>query len=168
MSEKRNVNDLAEAAFRDHYHDVERFLRRRMDSADRAEELAQSVFVDAVVGLREFEPGDTPVLAWLYTVARRRLTDEVRRQARHPQPLHLSDRDAAPPTYGAEIADALTHAIGGLPEQARQIVVMRLLEGRPFAEIAGDLDLSEAACKMRFVRALKHLRERLTEEGVAP
>jgi RNA polymerase sigma factor (sigma-70 family) len=169
VNENLNVEDLAEAAFRDHYFELVRFLRRRTGSQERAEDLAQTVFADAVVGLQRFEPGKTPVLAWLYTVARRRLIDEARhrsRQAEHER----AQADASAPTlvYGPELAKVLMRAIRDLPEEARRVVVMRLLEGRGFAEIARELSVSEAACKMRFTRALRLVRDRLVQEGITP
>jgi DNA-directed RNA polymerase specialized sigma24 family protein len=78
VSEKTVVTDVAEQAFRRHYGQVYRYLRRRTGDHHRAEELTQQVFVDAVASLRETE---SPTLAWLYTVAQRRSADELRRSA---------------------------------------------------------------------------------------
>jgi DNA-directed RNA polymerase specialized sigma24 family protein len=52
-------------------------------------------------------------------------------------------------------------AIAALPETQRTVVVMKLLRGLSFAEIAGHVGTSEGACKMRFARGLEALRERL-------
>jgi RNA polymerase sigma-70 factor, ECF subfamily len=46
-----------------------------------------------------------------------------------------------------------------LPEDYRQVIVWRLIEGLSVAEVAGRLDRSEAAVHMLFSRALKQLRE---------
>jgi DNA-directed RNA polymerase specialized sigma24 family protein len=46
--------------------------------------------------------------------------------------------------------------------------VLKLVEGRSFREVAERLELTEAACKMRFSRALERLREELEKEGVEP
>ena len=70
------------AAFRRHYGEIYRFLRRRTESDEAAEDLAQAVFADAAARLRQLEQDDPPVLAWLYTVARRRLVDRARAAAR--------------------------------------------------------------------------------------
>jgi DNA-directed RNA polymerase specialized sigma24 family protein len=56
------------------------FVLRRVRTHHDAEDLAQEVFVDAVEA--ELESENPPLLAWLYTVARRRLIDDLRRQAR--------------------------------------------------------------------------------------
>ena len=71
------MSDVAEQAFRRHYGQVYRYLRRRTGDHHRAEDLTQQVFAAAVVvSLQETE---SPSLAWLYTVAQRRFADELRR-----------------------------------------------------------------------------------------
>ena len=163
---ERDVED----AYRRHYAQVYDFLRRRTRDPDAAEELAQTVFADAAAGLERFRPGTTPVLAWLYTVARRRLVDRARRAARGVETLAQLDASRArlvdEPDYGPNVASALREAIAALPEAQRRVVVMKLLEGRSFAEIGGKVGASEAACKMRFARGLETVRDELSRRGI--
>jgi RNA polymerase sigma factor (sigma-70 family) len=131
------------------------------------------VFADAAARLRRLEHEDPPVLAWLYTVARRRLIDRARAAARRPGTLASLDEARALPVeptleYGARLATLIGESIRELPEGQRQVVVMKLLEGRPFAEIAERTGASEAACKMRFSRGLESLRSELSRRGVEP
>jgi len=161
------------AAFRRHYGEVYRFLRRRTESDHVAEDLAQAVFADAAARLRRVEHGDAPVLAWLYTVARRRLVDRARAAARGQGTLASLDESRARPLeatleYGEQLGALIGASIRELPEGQRRVVVMKLLEGRPFAEIAERIGVSEAACKMRFSRGLESLRSELTQRGVEP
>ena len=163
----------AAAAFRRHYAQVYRFLRRRTESDDAAEDLAQAVFADAAARLQRREDEDPPVLAWLYTVARRRLADRARVAARRQGTLGSLEEARVRPIeetleYGAELAAVIAASIRELPEGQRRVVVMKLLEGRPFAEIAERLEVSEAACKMRFSRGLEALRTELSRRGVGP
>jgi RNA polymerase sigma-70 factor (ECF subfamily) len=160
------MNGVAESAFRRHYGHVYRYLRRRVGDHELAEDLTQEVFAAAAAGLPPGDPGGPPTLAWLYTVARRRFADEVRRRGWRELPL--VDRSPAAHAYGASVTTALSEAIGRLPGGQRQVVVLKLLRGLPFAEIGTELGLSEAAAKMRFVRALKELRADLTERGIEP
>jgi RNA polymerase sigma-70 factor (ECF subfamily) len=167
------VESPVAAAFRRHYAQVYRFLRRRTESDEVAEDLAQAVFADAAARLQRLGREDPPVLAWLYTVARRRLVDRARSAARGQGTLASLDEARARPIeetleYGADLASAIAASIRELPEGQRQVVVMKLLEGRPFAEIAERLGLSEAACKMRFSRGLEALRTELSRRGVSP
>jgi RNA polymerase sigma-70 factor (ECF subfamily) len=172
VREKQVVDDLREQAFRRHYDRIYRYLRRRTHSDDEAEELAQIVFVEAAARLEHFKPGATPVLAWLYTVAQRRLVDHARAVARRHETIARLDAARLAPVeelaYGADVARALRSALGRLPEQQRQVAVLKLLEGRTFAEIAARVGATEAACKMRFARALEALRDELEREGITP
>ena len=166
------MDDLREQAFRRHYHRIYRYLRRRTHTDDEAEELAQMVFVEAAARLEHFKPGATPVLGWLYTVAQRRLVDRARAAARRHETITGLDAARLAPVeefaYGPAVARAIAGALGRLPEKQRQVAVMKLLEGRSFAEIAGRVGATEAACKMRFARALEALREELEREGITP
>lgn len=160
------MNDVAERAFRRHYAHVYRYVRRRTGDHHRAEDLTQQVFADAVARLHE---SPSPPLAWLYTVAQRRLIDAARRGRLLPV---TTGSDEEPPAreaaYGWEVGELLARAVAQLPESQRRVVVAKLWEGRSLAEIAGELGTSEAACKMRLARGLAQLRDRLKEEGVEP
>jgi RNA polymerase sigma factor (sigma-70 family) len=160
VTEKPGVN-AAESAFRRHYDQVYRYLRWRTHDHHRAEELTQQVFADAAASLRET---GGPSLAWLYTVAKRRFADEARKRGTQIAPAAQPEaRD-----YGPAVAAVLRTAIERLPEGQRQVVVLKLLRGARFAEIGETLGLTEAATKMRFVRALEALRTELKGEGVTP
>jgi RNA polymerase sigma-70 factor (ECF subfamily) len=165
------VGTDSEEVFRRHYGHVFRYLRRRVSSDHEAEELAQVVFVDAARRLEQFKPGTTPVLGLLYTVAQRRLVDRARTLARRGSLVELDGarlEEVASLEYGAGLAGALEAALARLPEQQRQVVVMKLLRGMSFAEIARRVGATEAACKMRFARGLESVRDELEREGIEP
>ena len=161
---------LAESAFREHYGRVYRFVRSRTASDAEAEEIAQTVFAEAAARLDAFKPGASPVLAWLFTVAQRRLIDAARQRCRREQPLSLDVIEvAAPePNYGSEVADALRGALTALPPLQRQAVVLRLINGQSFADVAQRTGSTEAACKMRFTRGIAAVRAHLEREGITP
>jgi RNA polymerase sigma-70 factor, ECF subfamily len=165
VAEKQGVNDVAERAFRRHYGQIYRYVRRRTGDHHRAEELAQQVFADAAASLRE--DAASPALAWLYTVAKRRFVDEARRAARTPD-VSLAVVPAEQREYGADVASALRAALAALPDGQNHVVVLKLLRGLRFAEIGRMLGISEDAAKMRFVRALEALRADLEQRGVEP
>jgi RNA polymerase sigma-70 factor (ECF subfamily) len=160
VHEKPGVNDVAERAFRRHYDQLYRYVRRRTHDHHRAEDLTQQVFADAAESLRDT---GSPPLAWLYTVAKRRFADEARRRSG----LELHGEETLP-EYGAEAGLAISDALAALPEGQRQVVVLKLLRGARFVEIAQLLEVTEAAAKMRFVRALEALRVELERKGVTP
>jgi RNA polymerase sigma factor (sigma-70 family) len=171
MSELLSVEDAAESAFRRHYGQIYRFVRRRTVSHEHAEDLTQAVFADTAAA-RDRLKGEPPlVLGWLYRVARRRLADDARRSRRTVDVVPLeavTDAARAEAGYGADLATVLASAIARLPRGQREVVILKLLQGRSFAEIARRIGITPAACKMRLVRGLEALREDLEREGISP
>lgn len=159
--------ELAGQAFVAHYQQIYRFLLRRTGSQERAEELTQQVFADAAVALRRFQPGTTPVLALLYTLAQRRFADAARRHDRLESNEAL---DALPDTVPALehdhlLVEALRGALAQLPIDLRVVATMKLVQGCSFAEIARRVGATEAACRKRFQRAMELMRELLELGG---
>ncbi len=159
------------AAGRRQYASVYRYIRRRAASREDAEDLTQEVFLAAAVALGQARlDAEAPPLAWLYTVARRRLIDRLR--AAPPASAALdSDRllgDSGERAYGPPIVQSLLEGLRSLEEGQRQVIVLKVFEGRSFAEIAADVGVSEEACRMRFSRGLAKLRRQLEEKGVTP
>ena len=64
--------------------------------------------------------------------------------------------------------ESVLEGLSRLQESQRRVIVLKLFEGRPFAEIAEIVGASEEACRARFSRGLAALREHLTQKGVAP
>jgi RNA polymerase sigma-70 factor (ECF subfamily) len=164
------VEDVAEDAFRQHRTEIYRYLRRRTKNSDQAEELTQQVFADAALTLSRMDAGPGSVLGLLYTIARRRFADEVRRNRHYGEQVPLDDLgdELAAPDYDSDIGHAIHEAITQLPEQQRRTVCLKLIEGCSFAEIASLLATSEAAAKMRFQRGLLALRRDLERHQITP
>lgn len=161
---------FAEVAFRRHHRQVFRFLLRKSGDHHVAEELTQKVFTDAVATLaRGTAEPETP-LAWLYRIAERRFSDEMRSRQRDARAQ--ADLTVVAPreyhSYDNQVASSLRVALEQLTEDMREVVVMKLLEGRSFAEIATATQSNEGACKMRFSRALETLQAILIEQGIEP
>ena len=164
------MEGLADLAFRRHHAQIVRYLSRRTGDLDRAEDLAQDVFLDATVALSAdgFVPDSLP--AWLHTIAKRRFADDARRR-RLPlaDPVWDGSLDELPAADGdADDRGAVIEAIMMLERSERGVIMMRLLRGYSFREIASSLEVTEAAAKMRFQRALAALRRDLEQQGIAP
>ena len=165
-SRRRRTHDQqrmhpAEDAYRRYRYRIYRFFLVRTGSHHDAEDLTQRVFVDALTALSSADTTPDSVLHWLYAVAQRRLVDEYRRRGR-------SIDDAIPmsrlePTYGDDVSSSLATALATLTAEQRTVVVLRLLRGLSFPEIADLTGVSEDACKMRFSRALGAIRIALHE-----
>ncbi len=156
-------------AYRRHSGEVFAYLRRRVRTDECAEDLTQEVFADLIRALETFQPGPTPVLALLYTVARRRLVDTRRQSARlRIVPLVEASAVSQPNEYGPAVAEALRRAARRLPVGQRGLLAARLIQGRPYRELAAELGVGVPALKMRYVRALDALRVELEREGIEP
>jgi RNA polymerase sigma-70 factor (ECF subfamily) len=159
----------ATASVRSQYREIFRFVRRRVGSSSDAEDLTQEVFASAAAAVIASSETAPPTLAWLYTVARRRLADAARRKRLDTVPLELVRApEASVDEYGLDVARALETALRSLPEGQRRVVLMRLVGGRTFEEIATELGATEEACRMRFMRGLRQLRTELEKEGMSP
>ncbi len=122
--------------------------------------------------LRERDGRLTPVLlAWLGTTLRRRARDLLETALRRHRTVPLADGGDVLPevpeaTRGvvsrvvyAENHGLVSNAIAALSEADREIVLLRGVEQVPVAEVATLLGISPSAVKMRYLRALRHLRD---------
>jgi len=161
---RREQADL-DLLFRTHYAEIVRYLAVRLGSREEASDLACDVFVEAVRSAPRLRWRGKPVLAWLYRVAANMAADRLRQRAREVVVEHVPERgveelDSLPDR------DLLVRALGLLPADQQLAVHLRLVEGRPFAEVARLMGRSPAACQMLVLRAGRTLRSLLEMEGV--
>jgi RNA polymerase sigma-70 factor (ECF subfamily) len=148
------------------YGKVHAFLRRWAND-DVADDLTQQVFVEAVARLPSGRFDSE--LGLLYTIARRRLIDELRRSNRILV-VPVDDLPDSPQalSYHPELRAALTVAIDKLGSRQREVLILKLIRGLSFAEVAAATGSSIGACKMRFARALANVRLDLEAKGIQP
>lgn len=161
----RRVANSARDQFRLRYDEVYRFARRRTPTSAAAEDLTQQAFTEAVSS----QPGCArqPDLGLLFTIARRRMIDELRRPKSKIVSLDEIQSAEAPRNY-PDFARTVSDAIDRLEPHQRELVVLKLLRGLSFAEASDVVGVSQAACKMRFRRGMERLRKDLKERGVEP
>lgn len=144
-----------ERAWRAHGASILRYCRFTVRSAEAGEDLAAETFARLLQ--RGDSVTDDRVEAWLFTVARNLCRSHHRRESRWTL---LLPRIAALPTH-AEAAGRGSDAIAllmALSETDRLAVYLRVVEDRPFAEVARVVGVSEDAAKKKVYRALKRLR----------
>jgi RNA polymerase sigma factor (sigma-70 family) len=153
------------------------FIRKRVPDIADAEDILQDVFYELVEAYRLMKPVEQ-VSAWLFRVARNRITDLFRKKK--PQSLHdelragedgetvlLSDLlpspDAGPAAACARsvLLDELDAALDELPEEQREVFVAHEIEGRSFKELAARSGLPVNTLLSRKHYAVRHLRRRL-------
>ena len=155
---------------------LRRFIRSRVADAADAEDILQEVFYEFVEAARLLQPIEQ-VGAWMYRVARNRITDLFRkRQLWREESSLISEEgeetrfeDLLPsPDAGPEAAyvralleEELEAALDELPEEQREVFVAHEIEGRSFKELAAETDLSVNTLLSRKHYAVLHLRRRL-------
>jgi RNA polymerase sigma factor (sigma-70 family) len=150
-----------ERLYRRHRRDVYGAVLRDVRDPDEAEDVTQIAFLNAFRAIRRGEEPEKP-RAWLVTIARNVVKRRYKAQALRPREVSLDPESAADlvdlegPTVG-EIAAA----IRCLPPNQRAVILLREIQGRSYAEIAEELDLSVPAVETLIFRARKSLSERL-------
>ena len=151
------------------------FIRNRVLNTGDAEDILQDVFYELIQTYRLMQPVEQ-VTAWLYRVARNRITDLFRKQksvslnspADEDSPTLedlLPSPDAGPDALYARtlLFDALDEALDELPEEQRETFIAHELLGRSFKEISAETGTPINTLLSRKRYAVLHLRERLTE-----
>jgi RNA polymerase sigma-70 factor, ECF subfamily len=157
--------------FQAHDPELRRYLEGR--AAGQGEDLAQEVWIAAARNLRSFRGGESAFRSWLFSIARTKLIDHVRRAGRRPStatdPQVL---DAAPPTFEPtdELAarDAVLELTAGLPDEQADIVLLRVVGGFSVDEVAAIVGKRPGAVRVAQHRALRRLAGRLVDEAVTP
>jgi RNA polymerase sigma factor (sigma-70 family) len=154
------------------------FIRRRVPDREDAEDILQDVFYELVEAYRMMKPVEQAT-AWLFHVARNRITDLFRRKSREAlrnQPaavteegetLQLEDLlpspDAGPDALYARsvLLEELEAALDELPDEQREVFIAHELMGSSFKELAAQTGVSVNTLLSRKHYAVLYLRERL-------
>ncbi|MFZ3362742.1 MAG: sigma-70 family RNA polymerase sigma factor [Candidatus Acidiferrales bacterium] len=153
------------------------FIRRRVPDGVDAEDILQDVFSELVEAYRLMKPIEQ-VGAWLFRVARNRITDVFRK--RRPEPLHsqrapeidgesfaledlLPSRDAGPDAAYAHtvLLEELEDALDALPREQREVFIAHEIDGRSFKQLAAETGVSVNTLLSRKHYAVLFLRQRL-------
>ena len=159
----------------DHYHpSVYRFLYYRTRSATLAEDLASDTFFRALRSMNGFRWQGKDFGAWLMTIARNLATDHARAGCTRLEMTtdDMSAHDDTTEGPEAEVLarltrDVLLRALEELPDEQRDCLVMRFLQGLSISETASVLRRSDGAVKQLQLRGVRNLAKRLPE-GVRP
>ena len=153
------------------------FIRRRVADQGDAEDILQDVFYELVEAYRMMKPVEQ-VTAWLFRVARNRITDLFRRKKREArsEPAAITEdgealqwEDLLPsPDAGPQAAFArgvlleeLDAALDELPDEQREVFIAHELMGYSFKELAAQSGVSVNTLLSRKHYAVVYLRQRL-------
>lgn len=143
------------------------FIIRRCGDAELAEDLAQEAFVAAARRFRD--TAELPSAAWLYQVARSRLIDHWRSEARRARKLRLliggsGDDASADPADSVISGHRVMAALDELPVSQRAALALRYLDGYRVSEVAEAMGRSTRATESLLARARRNLELRYEEQ----
>jgi RNA polymerase sigma-70 factor (ECF subfamily) len=142
-----------------------------------AGELTAETFAQAALSLRRFrDDRDGSAAPWLYGIARNVLRRSLERERletaarrRLGLPLHAYEpelEDVEARVDAEQLRPALDAALAQLPDGQRDAIELRIVGALPYDEVATTLGCSEAAARIRVMRALGSLSRLL--KGVTP
>jgi RNA polymerase sigma factor (sigma-70 family) len=145
-------------------------LRRTGGNRELAFDLAAETFAGVIVSSHRFDPAQAGSAAgWLFGIAANKLRESLRRgrveaSARERlamEPVGITDDDLERVDALASLADerSIDELLSGLPEQQREAILARVVDERDYADIARDLQCSQAVARQRVARGLRTLRK---------
>jgi len=157
------------------------YLLRSVGERQAAEDLTQEVFLRVIQGAGGFQ-SQAKFSTWLFAIARNLSVDQSRRM-RHRRHASLdaaaqgdggsaqvlverlralapgTDRHAA----SARIRERVAHAVAALPDEQREVFLLRQVDDLSFAEIASICSVPENTVKSRMRYALERLQKSLAD-----
>jgi RNA polymerase sigma-70 factor (ECF subfamily) len=134
-----------------------------------AEDVLQQVFLEVWRRAGSYDPARAGLLTWIFTIARSRAIDELRRRVPEPRDpsgtIALLESDE-----GAQVDELLeqwhvAHLLSRLPSGEAELLRRRFYAGESQAEIAAATGIPLGTVKARMVSGLEGLRRMLDEEG---
>jgi RNA polymerase sigma-70 factor (ECF subfamily) len=168
---------------RRHQRPLYNFALRHLASSSAAEEVVQEAFMRVVQSASDFRQ-TSRFTAWLYTIARNLCIDALRKKAQRQhrsldEPANPNDGDPEGPSLAERTADRaanversalslemrarLLSAVNELPDDQREVFLLREISDLPFKEIAMVVDAPENTVKSRMRYALERLQAALSE-----
>jgi len=150
----------AESLHREYLAPVYAYVARRVPNRQDAEDVTAEVFAAAFLGFAQQKGTEGP-FPWLLGIARRKIADALRRQARQGNQTALISEDTpATETAGpekslarAERAQRLRDLLAGLPPDQREALLLHYVEELPHSQMASVLGRSPAAVNSLLQRA---------------
>ena len=150
-----------ETIYLQYYSKVMGYIHSRIRNRADAEDICSDVFEKIQRKLPEFDSAKASVSTWIFTITRNTVIDHYRR-SKPVEELdeNLSDNaELDESLLNNETLSELAEALRALPEELRDIIVLRYYDGKPLTEVAEIMGLSYGAVKLRHQSALVKIRK---------
>jgi RNA polymerase sigma-70 factor (ECF subfamily) len=158
------MSSISEEKLYEEYRDkVFGYIYNHTSHREDAEDLTNDVFLKAIKNLESFDETKSSVSTWLFTIMRNTLFDHFRRN-RISEELdegYMSDDDIEGAYLRKESLNELAVALKKLPEDQRDIIILRYYDGFSLTEISEKLDISYGMIKVKHKSALESLKKSL-------
>ena len=147
--------------------DVRTYVQSVVGNPHDAEDITQNVFAKLMRAIRKYEQREVPFAAWILRVARNAALDHLRARRLVPcEEVRTSDEGYE--QVGFERSQLLRAALERLPEEQREVLVLRHIAGLSPGEIAKRLQKSEGSIHGLHHRGRGALRAALIELDAVP
>jgi RNA polymerase sigma-70 factor (ECF subfamily) len=147
--------------------DVYGYVNSIVRDPHEAEDITQDVFVKLLPAIKKYEQRAVPFAGWLLRVARNAALDHLRSRRQIPcDEVRVSD--PAPEQVGSDRLRSLQAAFDRLPEEQREVMILRHVAGLSPGEIASLLDKTESSIHGLHHRGRLAVQDALRELGAAP
>jgi RNA polymerase sigma-70 factor (ECF subfamily) len=157
---REGVGEMLAVLFDRYQTPLFNFYCRQIGDRAASEDLVQDVFFRILKYRQSYRPG-TPFRAWMYQIARNARLDYARK---HPDALPF-EPEMSPAVIPIDSLESQQHsallqqALGMLPEEKREILLLSRFQELKHEEIAAMLGCEVGAVKVRVHRALRELRK---------
>lgn len=143
------------------------YVRRIVHDAHEAEDVTQQVFAKLMSAIVHYEEREVPFLAWILRVARNLAIDHIRRQRSVPvEEVYGAEEHCESPRK--ELMQDIREALSALPDDQREVLVLRHVAGFSPPEIARLTGRSEGSIHGLHHRGRRAMRAELTSRGAGP
>jgi RNA polymerase sigma-70 factor (ECF subfamily) len=136
-----------------------------------AEDVTERTFLAALAAIDDFTEQGASFRAWLFRIAHNAIANAHRSRRRRPTaPISAAENhpasgaDPAGVVARADDGRAIRAALARIPDDRRQVIILRFVDGLSAREIGAVLDRSEGASRVLLHRALRDLARELGDE----
>jgi len=154
------------ALYEKYIDQIYNYIYYRTSNGKDAEDLCSRVFIRALHHIERYEDRGYPFSAWLYRIAHNLVVNWYRDREKSEE-ISLSEQ-YPPPTMNGSVEeriekedekDSLLRILSSLPEDRKELLILKHVEGLTNFEIGQIMDRSEGAIKALYHRTLESLRD---------